>query len=589
MKSISLLVFIWFLCETCSSQKLYRYTSSLPATDELGRKLPSWKDVGDERKDRYVGLFYWTWHTHYAKNTSALDLTRFLKLHPYAIRNSKDPAWGGKYSMNFWGEPLFGFYRNTDEWVLRKHAELLGEAGVDVIIFDCTNGEYLWTESYTKLCEVFEKARRDGVRTPQIAFMTSFFPKPASRRAITKLYNELYKPKKYSNLWFYWKGKPLIMAYKDGLSEEIQDFFTFRPGQPDYKSGPRNNEQWGWLEIFPQHGYVKLSNGKYEQMPVGVAQNWSAERGLTAMNAPGTFGRSYTHKYGQPKKTADVNYGKNFQEQWNRALKVDPQFIFITGWNEWIAGRQDVWREQKNAFPDEFSQEKSRDIEPMRGGHTDNYYYQMVANIRRFKGMPQDSCIVYATKRKINWNYWAKIDNKLYTHKGNTIHRDHPGWKGIHYINKTGRNDLSVAKISHDTYNVYFYIECTNTISSPSDKNWMRLFIDIDCNHSTGWEGYDFVVNRLSPRNGRAILESNINNKWSWRKKAEILFSIRDNKLFLTIPKRCLGLREREQNRLEFKWADNTKDNGDISDFLVYGDIAPIGRFNYDICLKYMK
>src|SRR5271166_2777688 len=37
-------------------------------------------------------------------------------------------------------------------------------------------------------------------------------------------------------------------------------------------------------------------------------------------------------------------------------------------------------------FVDEFDAEFSRDIEPMKGAHGDNYYYQLVANIRRFKG-----------------------------------------------------------------------------------------------------------------------------------------------------------------------------------------------------------
>src|SRR5438093_1263384 len=38
-------------------------------------------------------------------------------------------------------------------------------------------------------------------------------------------------------------------------------------------------------------------------------------------------------------------------------------------------------------FVDTFNQPNSRDIEPMKGGHGDNYYYQMVSNIRRYKGV----------------------------------------------------------------------------------------------------------------------------------------------------------------------------------------------------------
>ena len=37
-------------------------------------------------------------------------------------------------------------------------------------------------------------------------------------------------------------------------------------------------------------------------------------------------------------------------------------------------------------FVDEFNAEYSRDIEPMKGGHGDAYYYQLISNVRRFKG-----------------------------------------------------------------------------------------------------------------------------------------------------------------------------------------------------------
>ena len=44
------------------------------------------------------------------------------------------------------------------------------------------------------------------------------------------------------------------MAYPDnladkGVEKDIRDFFTFRPGQPDYVVGPKEgSKQWGWLE-----------------------------------------------------------------------------------------------------------------------------------------------------------------------------------------------------------------------------------------------------------------------------------------------------------------------------------------------------
>ena len=96
---------------------------------------------------------------------------------------------------------------------------------------------------------------------------------------------------------------------------------------------------------------------------------------------------------------ADCDSGRGiyFARQIDRALEVDPQFVFITGWNEWTAQRQvfpagteiaNSYRRPEGTtfFVDQFTEEFSRDIEPMRGGFGDNYYYQMADFIRRYKG-----------------------------------------------------------------------------------------------------------------------------------------------------------------------------------------------------------
>ena len=72
--------------------------------------------------------------------------------------------------------------------------------------------------------------------------------------------------------------------------------------------------------------------------------------------------------------------------------------MWITGWNEWWAGAWDAPTAcythlladctpiNKRYFVDNYNAEYSRDIEPTKGGFTDNYYYQMVANNRLRKG-----------------------------------------------------------------------------------------------------------------------------------------------------------------------------------------------------------
>jgi hypothetical protein len=50
----------------------------------------------------------------------------------------------------------------------------------------------------------------------------------------------------------------------------------------------------------------------------------------------------------------------------------------------------------------------------------------------------------------------------------------------------------------------------------------------------------------------------------------------------LAIRRADLGLGEASKTlRLEFKWADNVQQSGQIEDFGINGDAAPNGRFSY--------
>ncbi|MBQ6164809.1 MAG: hypothetical protein IJK23_10090, partial [Clostridia bacterium] len=146
------------------------------ATDALGRTLPLGGEVREKRDDRFVGLFYWTWHVGQASWTPyPVNVNEVVTNDPSAVHDLNNPAWGGLGVPHHWDEPLYGYYDTDDRWVLRRHAELLAAADVDVVIFDNTNGTATWKDSYDVLFEVFDEARKDGVDTPQIAFLLPFF------------------------------------------------------------------------------------------------------------------------------------------------------------------------------------------------------------------------------------------------------------------------------------------------------------------------------------------------------------------------------------------------------------------------------
>ena len=252
------------------------------ATDALGRTVGTYDGV---KKDKKVIMFYWTWHEMEERQPGMIrNVSKILHEHPEALKDEKNPAWsvdGNPIATNYWwDEPLLGYYVTTDEWVLRKHAEMLADAKVDAVMFDCTNGSLTWDASTEALMKVWDQAQKDGVNVPKIGFMLPFGPFPHSLTSLRHLWETIYSKGRYKNLWFYWDGKPCIMAYSDNLTDSKEDqkikkFFTFRPGQPDYVDGPMpgRDNQWGWLENYPQHGYVTGKDGKSELVTVGVAQN----------------------------------------------------------------------------------------------------------------------------------------------------------------------------------------------------------------------------------------------------------------------------------------------------------------------------
>jgi hypothetical protein len=107
----------------------------------------------------------------------------------------------------------------------------------------------------------------------------------------------------------------------------------------------------------------------------------------------------------------------------------------------------------------------------------------------------------------------------------------------------------------------------------------MWLFIDVDQDAKTGWEGYDFVVNRTVAGDGRSCLEQHAGG-WQWDRLARVDYRVDDCRLHLAVPRAALGPKA-DALAFDFKWVDNVQRPGDIMDFYLSGDVAPEGRFAY--------
>jgi hypothetical protein len=551
--------------------------SPWPATDGLGRSLPLADDVGPVQSERFVGIFYFLWHHAPAGKSphwdGPYDIARILQREPDALNHPDSPLWGRVGQYHYWGEPLYGYYRSDDPWVLRRHAQALADAGVDTLIFDTTNAA-TYRETYMALCKAFQEVRDEGGMTPQISFMVN----TRAGQTAERIHSDLYGKGLYKDLWFQWRGKPLMICDPAKASPKLQEFFTLRRAHWPFTM-VNTEKAWHWEATYPQpYGYVDDAE-KAEQVNVSVAQNLRRSDGkVTNMSDGNARGRSF-HKGTFDEAPEAVNFGHNFQEQWQRVFDVEPPFVMITGWNEWIAGR---WQRPGKpiVFVDQYDQEHSRDIEFAKVGHLDNYYWQMIANIRRYKGTPE---LPAASGPKTidmaaGFGQWSDVRPEFRDHVGETIPRDHDGVAGLHYANQSGRNDLVASKVAHDAENLYFHLRAAAPIQPTQTPQGLWLLVDSDRKGETGWEGYDFLVGREVSGEGRLSLEKHIDG-WQWEKVASVEFRLEAAELHLALPRSALG--QEVAPCFDFKWVDNSQAPGDILDFYLSGDVAPEGRFNY--------
>ncbi len=584
-------------------------------TDGLDRVMSTNTQTGDKDDDKIVAIFYWTWHGNFANGQTAYNNQQNIDKLIAMGKTERDYMTLSMSELNklgihtamgpyhFWDEPVYGYYDGDDEWVIRKQAELLAAADVDVVFFDNTNGSFTWIDTAKRVMKVFSEARAQGVDAPDVSFMLPFSASGDTRAQLRELYNKIYSVDYYPDVWFELDGKPMLMAHRSSLDlnqdldKKIDGFFTFRAGVGDYLFQETATNQWGWLSRFPQ-AYFHNDKGELEQMTVGTAINHNyVDRVIAPMSlGQNIIGRTWT-SHGYDARENALFYGACFAEQWENALAVDPKIVFVTAWNEWVAMRINHWPAASgysNCFVDQYNAEFSRDCEPSNGILKDYYYYQLADYIRQFKGT---NAIEKATWEKlidVNGGYgqWADV-GPTYNDYFGLPDRDFDGYKNpetgtkFHYINDSGRNDIYDAKVARDYENIYFMVRTVEDLTPYTDAYWMNLYIDTG--HASGdanWENYEFILNKQNPENSTtATLERFTGNGYETEVVGKVTYAVRGNVLTVCIPKTMLGIPADEPDfEFGFKWTDNTMvddTNGDIMKWYVNGDVAPVGRFNY--------
>ena len=576
--------------------------STWTATDAIDRTVADNELAGDPNSQRYVGLFYflcWVGAGQVVQDNTKL----YLEMGYRDAKNYIEENGGEAY----WAEPYFGYYRNTDTWVYRKHAYMLEQAGVDFIFLDVSNAE-VFIPGHTALFDTWLTMRKQGIDTPQIVFFNGDTP-ATFQSNMTTLFTTIYSDEnwsKYEELFFMWEGKPLVFGNYSGLRGEVKTLvdqkFTVR-GSWAWVS---QSNYWSWIQEYiydPETGAAQMQNGGWGTDKNGKLESLSVSMGH---HPPMTKGRSFVN--GRQPKSSKMGFdnveqaglGLGYDSQFNAVQtligqnveKDQPFVLMITGWNEWIAGcfhtenRVDMaGTSAKFQYVDQFNCEFSRDGEPMRNqdgyGIGDNYYYQMVDQIRRYKGISATPTADNQTGIDIyDISSWDAVkltymDSLYDVEHRNTISYD-PHYR---YINNTGRNDFDYAKVSQDSNNLYFLAKTSSDIIIDTDSTWMNLYIDVDGDHTTGWEGYDYVLNR--DRDSFVVtVEKFVDNTFETEVVGGAYYYLEGPFMAIRLAKSVIGVNG-AVNNMTFKWADNSVNNGDPMAFMDLGDTAPDNRFGF--------
>ncbi len=565
-----------------SDKIIDKHETTWALTDSLGRKMADYEEVGAFKDGKDVGIFYWTWHK-LSGEANPVNNTEFMKSHPDAKYDYNHPSWPKGKVVHYWNEPLFGYYTAEDYWVMRKHAVMLGNAGVDVMFFDCTNGKATFRASSEVLFKALRDAMNDGNKVPKIGYVSNFAAtNPDAKYNILSTYFGAYHDGKYSDLWYMVDGKPLIIAHPDQLKaegdvelskimDEVKRFFTFRLPQPDHTEKIRKDNEWGWLRTYGNTFSKERADGSFEAVNVGVSVNRSYETGkIDAMNTPYVMGRGYMETLGDDHSAGAHKYGYFFREQLSAALSNDVDLMLVTGWNEWTVVRHIEWNTTKNAFPDQYDDAASRDMEPSKGELKDIYYCLLVDAVRRFKGAePLKAAGAEATIDINDLNAWNGITDEYFGDRG-TYERNSTGLGNVVYKNDTMRNNPVYMKIARDSSFMYFMAEAESTLKGEGDAGFMNLYINSDRLYYTGWEGYDCVLS-----NGKVYALASDGSK---TEKGAYEYKVMDKTIVIKTDRALISLSG--ALNFEFKWVDNCVSN-DILDFYVNGNVAPMGRFNY--------
>jgi hypothetical protein len=546
------------------------------------------------------------------------ELGYFLSKDPYVIR--KDMSMLADAGVDVLVMDVTNAERYWDEWsaIFPLMQKMKAEGNkVPAFCFWAFNGPVI-----NVVQDLYEKIYKEG-KYQDLWFywdgkpllLCNGTPNVDSNRQAVKNPNPHYDPKAKTEKSHSHYGDPVYTEeFFTDYSQEVKKFFTLRSMWWGFHMWERKRyvgteDNWSFGYDLHDPPEKALKPDELVSRHHGVKE----EAAVTPSQHPHALvGKSWTRQHGEPQlnqfdlplptfvpwlgKTVEhpEGYGIYFQERWDEAIAANPQFMYLNDWNEWTAGKAHpaegktfnfMRRKSPYFFVDQYNAEFNRTIQPMKGGYTDNYYMQMVQNIRRYKGVRPTPVLRGLHSILIDGDFadWAGIDVEYRDTIGDVIHRDYPGYAGLHYRDDSGRNDIVTGKVAVDNANVYFFAETTGPLTPHTGNNWMLLLIDADRNHDTGWFGYDYLANKKTYNSSTTtLLRYNPHSRTgTWIEVSQLRYHYAGNKVEVAIPRTLIGLPDGDELSFDFHWCDNPAELKDPISLCTSGDSAPNRRFNY--------
>jgi hypothetical protein len=241
--------------------------------------------------------------------------------------------WDSIREFNGPYHPIIPDYRCDDVALLRKHLHWIRRAGIDVIVYDIY-GFRTWDITdlpKDKTLPLLVKELANQSKESRKLQLVIWLEKWASDPTIEQYrYGLNYVREHLADKPFYYryKGHPLALTYLNGGNETISAVekentrFTMR------RVRPFKTDVWSYVEDYPQ----TLNR---EWMPANPGFD-------------GFLEDAYMAKYVNKKEldlesirklgkiaAARREDGRLFERQLLRAREVNPEIIFISGWNDW--------------------------------------------------------------------------------------------------------------------------------------------------------------------------------------------------------------------------------------------------------------